>query len=221
MRVKLINLGPNDVSFIKGTMKPGSKFCVTGRGDDRRAHYVAKIWSKKVGLLRKRYIPYCIAMDDEPRTLDYMDDFDSDAFQSFLRGVLTEMKNNSLDPEMATQTILEWTGPELRVPNAEEGNELSALKPRPWLDRKFRQSPVTAQHLHLGMMDPANAQLMHGGKETPWWVVAVVVMAIAMFGMGIAIYALVNRPVIVNGEERPPFEVVDLIRMKLWMWWYG
>lgn len=220
MRVKVINLGPIDLSEKKGMMKSGSKFCVIGRGDDRRAHYVAHVWNKKVGLLRKRDIPYCIAMDDEPRTLDYEDDFDTDAFQSYLRGVLTEIKDNSLDPEVATQAILEWTGPEIRVPNAEGGNELSNLKPRPWLDRRFRQSSVTAQHLHLGMMDKANAQLMHGGKETPWWIVALVLMAFAMLGLAIAIYALVNRPVVVSGEGRPPFEVVDLIRMKLWMWWY-
>ncbi len=209
MRVKVLDLGSTEAVFTKGTIQPGSSLVTI---KNKKKKIVTKIWNVRRGLTGRKIIPLVVAMDGEPRTLDYMDTFDSEAFEAFLKDALVDLKDNGKQVDEILKRIHAWTGPD---------NQIADIEGRPYLDRKFRASPVTDKHLHRAITDEQRTRLMRGPKMDPIILFAILAI-VAFIVLGLIIYSLVSRPIIIgDGSGEPPFEVVETIRLKIWMWWYG
>ncbi len=206
MKVKVLDLGPTEGVFTKGTIEPGSSL-VTIKGKKKKI--VTTVWNMRRGLTGRKIIPLVVAMDGEPRTLHYMDNFDAGAFETFLTEKLTDLKNGRKVDE-TLKDIYAWTGPD---------NQIADIEGRPYLDRKFRASPVTDRHLHRAITDEQRTRLMRGPKMDPIILFAILAI-IGFIVLGLIIYALVNRPIVIT-EEPEEFEILRVMWWNLRTWWYG
>ncbi len=206
MKVRVFCLEANACSFHKGKLE--NNIATYKKNKIKRKSYVLKVFprQKRSVFGQMKTLLYCVVMDGESRSLAYMDDFDSDAFEAFMNETMLSLEKGDIKTPEVMKKIFNWVGPD---------NQIDGLEAEPWLLRRFRAAPVTDEHFHRVITDQETAKMMRGEK-LPLWLFALVAMAIAMVGMAMAIYGLVNRPVIVgNGED---FEVLEGI---IGMWWYG
>ncbi len=198
MKVRAIILG-RGITFTRGTLK--GNMVTVGR---KRKYFLSTLFPREkrtllsLGLKKKLWL-YAVCMEGEPRTLAYMDNFQSDSFDAFLTDTLEDLKNedNGTSVEDASKALWEWKGPD---------QVTDGMESEPWLMRKFRASPVTDEQLHMSITDTQRAKLMHG-KQIGEWIFLILGLVIGAIITGAAMYAGFIAPATtVNGG--PPSEVL-------------
>ncbi len=198
MKVKSIMLGKG-IRYARGNLE-GNILSV-----GKKKYFVSTIFPREIRTvasfgLRRKIALYAVCMKGEPRTLAYMDSFDSDAFNAYLLEIMEQVESKDITPEKANELLWKWKGPD------------TGIESEPWLTRKFKQAPVTDEQLHLAITDSQRTKIMRG-EPIPLWIIVVVAMAIAMVGLAAAIFGLTSQPPPPPAE--PPTVVLDKIRMWL------
>ncbi len=191
MKVKAIVLG-RGIAFTRGTLN--GNMVTVGK---KKKYFVSTLFprEKKTFLslgLKKKLFLYAVCMEGEPRTLAYMDNFQSDSFDAFLTDALENLKaDNGTNVEDVREALWSWRGPD---------QVIDGMESEPWLKRKFRASPVTDEQLHMSITDSQRAKLMHG-KQLGEWVFLIIGIIMGAIITGAAMYAGFIAPATaVNGD---------------------
>ncbi len=196
MNIRAIILGKG-ISFSRGKLD-GNTLVIK----KKRRYFISTIFprEKRTFLsfgLKKRVYLYAVCMEGEPRSLAYMDNFQSDSFDAFLTQTLEDIKENGTSADDASKALWAWRGPD---------QVTDGMESEPWLMRKFRASPVTDEQLHMTITDSQRAKLMHG-KQLGDWVFLIMGIVVGAIITGAAMYAGFIAPTI-EAAGGPPSEVL-------------
>ncbi len=127
----------------------------------------AAAFSFLLGLMRRRtYTPLAVCMEDEVKPLAYMDRFSE--WQVELERIIGEYEGKPSE--------------ELFV----------ALNSSPVLSKGFRQSPRPAEEMYRVVEESKSVQILK--FRTPWYVIAIIAMAIGFVFMALIMFQLVQTP---------------------------